>query len=335
MIATPARPPVFSHELAPVGVEVKFFSAWQDRPMLDSPARIAAVHTNAASGEGDVDSASSWTERNRLPGSIHGNPVGKAYYTIPHYQVDRDGRARKILPTDRRGICNSTVLPGTSQWAGLTQAQRLEVNRHPVNVSRFSLGIETADTGTAADPTISAFTDIQAERVAEILAYEHLVPGNDIVLDTPTAWFTSGVGSHTDPFPYPFWTTVRGKPCPGAKKKAQLPAIVARAAVIVEAWTAPDPTPPHPTEEDDMLFLVRAESNPNLIVVANGIESRRIRAVNIDELVADLIGPTWGIQYHDPTKPGRPEITSVKAIPTVSDDELVRLGYEIDESAPG
>jgi hypothetical protein len=234
----PTKPKAFTHEGAPVGVEVKFYSQWSSRPMLSAPARIAAVHTNAASKEGSVDSASAWSERNVS------DPAGS--YTIPHYQVDRDGRARKMLPSNRRGICNATVLPGTKTWGTLTAAQQLEVMRYPVNVSNFSLAIETADTGTILDPTISDFTPIQAEVVATILAYETLVPGNALPLIVPTDWFGSGVGSHTDPFPFPLWTVQRGKICPGAKKKQSVRTlIIPRAVTIRDAWTAP------PEEDDD------------------------------------------------------------------------------------
>lgn len=118
--------------------------------------------------------------------------------------------------------------------------------------------------------------------------------------------------------------------CPGLGVYAQI-----NAGVFEPDVTPPPPDPP-PVQEDEMkLYLVRSQTNPNLYVVANGIESRRLRSANIDELVADLVAPEWGVRYYDPTAVDTPEITAVKDIPLVSDDELVRLGYEIDESVPG
>jgi len=140
----PAKPPIFDPEHAPVGCEVRFYSRWQSREKI--VARLILVHTNAARGEGTLDSASNWAERNvtAAPGE---------YYTIPHYQVDRDGRARKILPSNRRGIANST-----GDW----------VQDNHGDAATFSLAIETADTGTDDDPSISDFTPDQAETVATI-----------------------------------------------------------------------------------------------------------------------------------------------------------------------
>jgi hypothetical protein len=225
-MSTPVKPSRFHPELAPNGVEVRFYSAWRDRPLLHGPARLAVVHTNAAQEEGDLDSASSWAERNVS------DPDPDNSYTIPHYQVDRNGRARKILPTNRRGIANST-------------GDDLQARDGHEDVSWFSLAIETADTGTNHDATISAFTAVQAETIATIIAYESILHGYPIAL--PATWYGTGVGSHTDPFPYPAWTTKRGKTCPGLKKKAQVRnLIIPRARQIKDAWSGADPEPPPP-----------------------------------------------------------------------------------------
>ena len=57
-MSTPAKPSRFHPELAPNGVEVRFYSQWRNRPLLHGSARLAVVHTNAAEEEGSVDSAS-------------------------------------------------------------------------------------------------------------------------------------------------------------------------------------------------------------------------------------------------------------------------------------
>jgi hypothetical protein len=266
MSSFPVKPDHFSPHGAPAGVEIRFYSLWQSRPLLHGAARLAVVHTNAAEREGSLDSASNWAERNRLDDGTD--------YTIPHYQVDRNGRARKILPTNRRGICNST---GAS----------LEEQDGHEDVSWFSYAIETADTGTIADPLISAFTAAQAETVATIIAYESVVHGYPIVI--PSTWYGTGVGSHTDPFPYPAWTTKRGKTCPGLSKKAQVrDLIIPRAQAIKGAWTVAPPVvipppvtpPPAPAPapvtttpaqpalppiqgDDDMILLLRYGGTPS------------------------------------------------------------------------
>jgi hypothetical protein len=93
----------------------------------------------------------------------------------------------------------------------------------------------------------------------------------------------------------------------------------------------PPPKPPPTSEEDNVLYLCKLDTNPNLYIVGDGITSRRVRSDEVDELtnaVTKGIGPL----YHDPTKAGRPVITDMKAIPTGSDDFLQLLGIETTES---
>jgi hypothetical protein len=220
-VTTPRKPDVFDHSHAPVGVEVKFVPFWQERPMLNGgKARLFLVHTNAASREGSIESAWNWATSKPNQN------------TIPHYQVDRSGRARKMLPTNRQGIANATAKSAQGEHG---------------NVREWSLAMETADTGYLDDPSISAFTDVQAERVAEIIAYEHMVSG--FPLEYPKEWYGAGVGCHTEPFGYPYWTLFNGKTCPGDKKKRQVrELIIPRAREIVAAWKGPPTLPaPEPT----------------------------------------------------------------------------------------
>lgn len=213
----PPKPAAFTPEGAPAGPQysINLASYWQTRAII--VPRIQLCHTNAALGEGSIASSKNWLES--APG-VH---------TLPHYQVDRDGRACKFLPTNRKGIANQTV----AAYRGTHGT-----------VQDWSLAYETADSGTAADPLISDYTDAQAETLATILAYESVV--HRIPLELPTEWFGSGTASHTDPFGYPYWTNAQGKTCPGAKKKARLRAgILPRARVIRDAWI-------HSPEEDEV-----------------------------------------------------------------------------------
>lgn len=220
MTSTPPLPAAFTPEAAPRGVEVNYASYWQERARIKP--RIQLCHTNAATTPGSIEASRRWIES--APG-VH---------TFPHYQVDRDGRACKFLPTNRKGIANQTV----SAYRG-----------DHGTVQDWSLAYETADTGTLADPTISDYTDAQAETLAGILAYESIV--HAIPLEIPAAWYGSGTASHTDPFGYPYWTNAAGKTCPGAKKKARLRTeILPRARVIRAVWLGP---PAPPTDEDDTM----------------------------------------------------------------------------------
>jgi hypothetical protein len=230
-VAVPPRPATFAFDKAPPGCEVLFITFWRDRLLLDGGrARLQLVHTNAASREGSIDSAWNWA---------HAKPNSN---TIPHYQIDRSGRARKMLPSNRRGIANATSrdAPGYAVHG---------------NVRNWSLAYETADTGYLADPGISAFTEAQVERVATILAYESITAGGGdslgIPLSYPSTWHGAGSACHTEPFGHPYWTVEAGKICPGAKKKQQVrERILPRAREIAAAWLGQTP-PPTPPEEDD------------------------------------------------------------------------------------
>jgi hypothetical protein len=195
---------IFDPETPPPGFEKKLISFWQDRPVI--APRLQLVHTNAAQREGSVDASYNWANQ---PGTGH---------TIPHFQIDRDGRSAMLLPLNRKGIAN-------------------------YRASDFSIAIETADTGTIADPSISQFTEIQAEKVAQALAYSAKL--YNIPLEYPDRWDGGGTACHTEPFGYPYWTNAVGKTCPGAKKKDWVKRfIIPRAREWVAEWSPPPaPTP--------------------------------------------------------------------------------------------
>lgn len=215
----PPRPAYFGSDGAPPGVAVNFdaFGQWDDLRPIIKPT-TAVVHTNAATVEASLQSQINW-----------GNAA--ANNTKPHYAVNRP-QPTKFVPSNRRAIGNSSFL-SVEQEAGVD------------DVSYWTLVIETADSGTNADPGISDFLYDHAEIVARILAYESIVW--DIPLVTPKVWTDPGVVSHTDPFPFPYFTIKYGKSCPGDKKKARVRGdVLARANQIRAAWTA------DPEDDPDM-----------------------------------------------------------------------------------
>jgi hypothetical protein len=222
------RPEFFDPALAPPGVEINFHPRWAERPIID--ARGMLVHTNGATGIGTVISARNWTLANW------------GVNAMPHYQCDLDGRAMKYLPSNRKGICNAKA-----DW--------------------FFLSVETADGGWGpGDPgTNFEFTDAQMETLAHIVAFEAIVGDYPIIY--PVTWDGTGVASHTEPFGYPYWTIVEGKPCPGIAKKAQVRnVLMPYAQRIVDAWTTliPEPIPdpsPDTDEENLMDYIILPEGD--------------------------------------------------------------------------
>jgi hypothetical protein len=295
-LTVPVRPKGFAPDLPPPGYRVDYVNFQAERKTI--APRLQLIHTNGASVESSIESAKNWAERR----VVNGNAT-----TLPTFQVDRDGDAAMFI--------------------NINQAQNA-----CYKVNSWAISYETADTGYKDDPTISGFTGAQLQALANGCAYCSVL--FKIPLEYPSTWDGTGTASHTEPFGYPYWTNSNGKICPGNKKKAQVRDIILpHARLIVEAWmTPPKPIPPpHPLKDDDMLYLIRLDTNQNLWMVGDGITSRRVRSDEMDELtnaVTKGIGP----QYRDPTKPDRPVITDMAKVPTGSDDFLQLLGVEITES---
>lgn len=216
------RPTEFTPEGCPPGVEWKPYPRWQERPFASFRGML--IHTNGANGIGTVDSAYRWTL------------ADWGTNAMPHYQADLDGRAAKFMPSNRKGICNFKA-----DW--------------------FFLSIETSDFGWGpGDPDGAAeFTPEQIETISHIIAYEAITHKFPIV--TPETWDGVGVAAHTDPFAFPLWTSVPGKPCPGWRKKEQLrDTIMPYATIIVNTWANPDPIP-ESDKEDLMDYVILPQGN--------------------------------------------------------------------------
>lgn len=274
----PPKPSNFTPEGAPPGVAINYSAFrgpagdwYKDRRIIRP--RLQLVHTNAAGGEGSLQSQINWANA-----SSSGN-------THPHYCVNAP-RPTKLVPTNRRAIANATVDSVQGSYG---------------DVSLFSIAIETADAGWPNPGESGGFLYDHAEIVARILAYESITWGIPLVY--PTAWHGAGTGTHSEPFGYPYWTLFRGKTCPGREKKRQIrEQILPRARQIVMAWMIGKPTPtpiptpipkptptptpaplpaPTPPEEDEMrpiepvrVYDTRNNTRPDGTLIPGGGEGR-------------------------------------------------------------
>jgi hypothetical protein len=208
-LTIPSKPTSFSPKLPPPGYRTLLVNFNNERRIITP--RLQLAHTNGASKQSSIESAKAWAERRTVNGVAT---------TLPHFQVDRDGDAAMLLELNRQGITSAKANP-------------------------FVIGYETADTGYAADPAISAFTEAQLQMMANGFAYCSML--FKINLAYPATWDGNGSASHTEPFTYPYWTNAKGKICPGGSKKQQVRDIILpHARKIVEAWTSTTP-PPKPT----------------------------------------------------------------------------------------
>lgn len=237
----PPKPDYFGPDGAPPGIALMLDAyerlhdgtLWlKDRPFI--VPTVGVVHTNAANGEGTLQSSLNWGR------SAKNN-------TKPHYNLNFP-TPTKTLATNRRGIANSTSLA-------------IEVLHGVRDSSYWSYAIETADMGAIraraagynwpydCGPFLehSAYGHIpipHSELVARIFAYESIVHKHALVVPERFGRGMEGVVTHTDPFGPKHFTTVSGKTCPGETKiETFYSQIVPRAQAIRAAWTA-DPIPP-------------------------------------------------------------------------------------------
>jgi hypothetical protein len=234
-LTIPPEPTRYGYDVPPPGYRAKWVTFVDERRHID--ARLQLAHTNGASKEGSIEASWNWAERRTVNGKAT---------TLPHFQLDRDGDSAMFLPLDRQPIANARANP-------------------------FSIAYETADTGTTIDPSISPFTGAQMQMLATGFAYCSLVCKIDLAY--PTTWDGNGTASHTEPFGYPYWSSYKGKICPGARKKAQvLDLVIPHARAIVAAWTGqpePQPEPPPALEEDDMPALLIQDATSGALAVTD------------------------------------------------------------------
>ena len=222
---TPHRPRTFLPGDVPPGVSKDIYAygaKWlSTRPRIRP--RVIVVHTNGGAGEGSYRGAINWS--NGGPNRTHA-----------HYNLNEPSPS-KSLSTGLRSIANSTGRDIEAQY-GLPDA------------SFWSISIETADRGYANGGSVDLgdFLHNHDELVARIIAYESIVW--NIPIEIPKKFGDPGVVTHTEPWPYPYFTTVTGKTCPGTTKKDRVLRgdILPRARQIRAAWLG---LPQPPTEGED------------------------------------------------------------------------------------
>lgn len=231
----PHRPRVFLPGDVPAGVHKDIYAyraTWlASRPTIKP--RVIVVHTNGGGGEGNYTGAINWSN-------------GGDSRTHAHYNLNAPTPS-KSMSTALRSIANSTA-SSIEQKYGLPDS------------SFWSISIETADRGynNGGGVDLGDFLYDHDELLARIIAYESIVW--DIPIVVPEKFGDPGVVCHTEPFPYPYFTTVSGKTCPGTTKKDRVLRgdILPRARQIRAAWLG---EPPTEGEEDMPKYVNRRNSD--------------------------------------------------------------------------
>lgn len=155
----------------------------------------AILHTNA--GSTGANSLWGWISQAKVTGE-------------PHFQVGYE-LIEQYMPLNRRADCNYSA----NRWAATVDGQ---------TVYRGAISFETTDNGSA---TLDKTPWTMEQLSSMIGALTAICVVYNVSCVEPPYWDASGIGHHTlFPFQgigYPAWSNVRGKTCPGAARKLQMP----------------------------------------------------------------------------------------------------------------
>lgn len=254
-----------------------------------------------------------------------------------HFVLPFDGKARQLMPLDRRADCN---------WRANSWPTRTPLNLVgrviPTGTVCGAISIETEDDGTPDD---TPWTPAQIEWIARFAAWAHDELG--IPLTVPASPFDAGIGYHSLPGKntlaiwdtpgmvppygtitdakgrtvnvYNPYTTAVGKGCPGPARIAQFPALVG----LARSYTRSTPTPPPTPTEDDMPRLIQP-THDAAVFLLDGLVATWVRDGNVLAALAPLVSPgvttvdrlaLHALELHGPapaygvTPPDQPERT--------------------------
>ena len=149
-----------------------------------------------------------------------------------HFYIARDGTCEQYIDTAYRSTAN------------------LQGNHD-------SITVETQDMGSGfpswSGSNVPSWTAAQVEALARLGAWVHKTHGVPLSPLSSSRPGTRGVGYHRQGIaPWRVsggetWSNARGKVCPGDRRVAQIPAIIARAKALASGSTKP------PEQEDDMV----------------------------------------------------------------------------------
>jgi len=138
-------------------------------------------------------------------------------------------------------------------------------NSRAISVENADMGPQFAPWNTGDGNAVPPFTPQQIEANARIAAWAHQQHGIPLELVPDSRPGRRGIGYHRLGVPGyataggELWSSARGKSCPGPKRIAQIPQIIARARQLVAPPTtvaAANPAPPTPylTGDDDVIL---------------------------------------------------------------------------------
>ena len=205
----------------------------------------------------------------RMPGALW-RPIPASTSRITSYDIlcwhtmvgslwGTDGYFRKIAPGVNSHF--GTGPDGTIvQWVdtAFRSGANLNGNHHIISVETADLGAGFPAWNTNDGSQVPAWTDAQLEANAAIAAWVHEEHGIPLTLIPDAKPGRRGQGYHRQGVPGYMvagaerWSNATGKVCPGNRRIAQIPELIARAKQIAGGSPAPAPEP----EDDDMARFI-------------------------------------------------------------------------------
>lgn len=186
----------------------------------------------------------------RMPGAswrplpTYGTPMARFDIVCVHTMVGSLAGTDAYFRGHSPGGTNSHFGTGSDgtiwQWVDTAHrsAANLNGNHHIISIENADYGVGFPKWNTNDGGAVPAFTDAQVEANAKILAWAHKTYGIPLELIPDSKPGRRGIGYHRQGVPGYMvsggerWSNAVGKVCPGNRRIAQIPQIIARAKQI-------------------------------------------------------------------------------------------------------
>lgn len=221
--------PSVIHASAAAGGDRYPFAEWRPLPENATQSKIQPTQFifHTESGHGQTSNDASWRYWDRADITIEA-----------HFLLDMGGNMLQAMSVFTRADNNASA------------------NARAISIETQDLGGDSVE--------VTPWTPEQVEQLAGLVAWLHLHPQINLRLEQCASWSAPGYGGH---YLFPEWSIYKGKTCPGATRRMQIPEVIARAWAIINWQPAPidgpPATPTAPVEREDMSTrILRSMSNP-------------------------------------------------------------------------
>lgn len=215
----------------------------------------SVIHASAAAG-GDRYPLAEWRPLPENAGQSRIQPTQFIFHTeAGHGQTSNDASWKYWNRPDITIEAHFLLDMGGNMLQAMGVFTRADNN---ARANARAVSIETQDLG-GDSVEVTPWTPEQIEQLAGLVAWLHLHPQINLPLEQCLSWSAPGYGGH---YLFPEWSIYKGKTCPGATRRMQIPQVIARAWAIIN-WRNDTPVEHFPTTEDEVLAHIIIEPGPD------------------------------------------------------------------------